>query len=94
MADAWDLKSLVGNGVRVRLPTVAPYKVKENTMPKTNVTVRLIGEDGNAFAIIGRVSTALKKAGYHQEAKDFTEKCFSGDYDNILRLCMEYVNVE
>ena len=32
--------------------------------PITNVKVRLVGEDGNAFAILGRCRAALRKAGY------------------------------
>ena len=31
--------------------------------PKTGAKVKLIGEDGNAFAILARVERALKKAG-------------------------------
>lgn len=33
------------------------------TKPRTNVTVQLSGEDGNAFSIMGRVIRAMKKAG-------------------------------
>jgi hypothetical protein len=33
------------------------------TLPKfPNVTVKLVGEDGNAFAILGKVMNALKAA--------------------------------
>ena len=34
---------------------------------KQKPTVKLIGEDGNAFAILGRVRKALRKAGYSTE---------------------------
>lgn len=57
-------------------------------------SVRLTGKDGNAFAIIGRVSRALKEDGQKERAKEFTEKAFaSGSYDEVLRLCIEYVEV-
>jgi len=36
----------------------------EPKCPLTDVTVRFVGEDGNAFAIIGRVRQALLCAGY------------------------------
>lgn len=63
--------------------------------PKTNVTVKLIGEDGNAFNIIGKVTKALRKAGYSPEfIADYHEEAMSGDYDNLLRVTMMYVNVE
>ena len=42
--------------------------------PKTNVTVKLVGEDGNVFNIIGKVSRELKRAGFKDEAKEFQER--------------------
>lgn len=60
-----------------------------------NVTVKLVGEDGNAFAVIGAVSKALKKAGEVEAAKEFTDKAFQSEsYDALLQLCMKTVNVE
>ena len=56
--------------------------------------VTLIGEDGNAFAILGKVKKALQKAGLKEEAKKYMEEAMSGDYDNLLRVTMEYVDVE
>ncbi len=64
-------------------------------MPKhPDVTVRLAGEEGNAFSILGRVSEALKRAGYKESAQKYIEDATSGDYNNLLRASMEYVNVE
>ena len=57
------------------------------------VVVKLVGNDGNAFAIVGRVRGALRKAGYRDEAEAYMKAAFSGDYDNLLRLSMEYVTV-
>ena len=57
-------------------------------------TVRLVGEDGNVFNIIGRVSKALKRAGQPEKAGEFTAKAFSaGSYDEVLQLAMRYVTV-
>ncbi|EAH5764518.1 hypothetical protein DYM56_00595 [Campylobacter jejuni] len=36
-------------------------------MKYPNVYVKLVGEDGNAFSILARVSKALKKAGVSKE---------------------------
>lgn len=63
------------------------------------VTVRLVGEDGNAFAIIGRVSRELKRqipgdAGRRAAAEFGARAMESGSYDALLRLCMSWVNVE
>lgn len=55
---------------------------------------QLTGENGNVFSIIGRVSKALNRAGQPEKAKEFTEKAFkSGSYDEVLRLCSDYVEV-
>lgn len=57
------------------------------------VEVQLSGEDGNAFAIIGRVSKAINRVD-KTAADEFTQKCFSADdYSHVLRICMEYVTV-
>ncbi|KKN21636.1 hypothetical protein LCGC14_0923210 [marine sediment metagenome] len=55
--------------------------------------VKLVGMDGNAFAIIGRVSKALREAGLGHRVKEFQKEATSGDYDNVLQTAMKYVNV-
>lgn len=62
--------------------------------PKTNVRVKLVGEDGNAFAILGRVRKALREAGHQDLADEYLKEAQSGDYSNLLRVTMEYVVVE
>lgn len=56
--------------------------------------VKLVGEDGNAFVILGRVSKALRKAGMETEAALFLLKAVEGDYDHLLRTAMKYIEVE
>lgn len=56
---------------------------------------RLIGTDGNVFAIIGKVRRTLREAGQPQRAIAFSERAFqSRSYDEVLQLCMEYVEVQ
>jgi hypothetical protein len=63
-------------------------------MAKYDVNVELVGHDGNAFAILGRVSKALRKAGASPaEVKLFMDEATSGDYDQLLQCCMRWVNV-
>jgi hypothetical protein len=58
-------------------------------------TCKLVGTDGNVFAIIGKVSSTLKKAGLADKAKEFTSKAFTaGSYDEVLAMCFDYVDVE
>lgn len=60
-----------------------------------NVKVKLVGNNGNAFALMGLVSKALKSAGVtSSEVSEFRTESMSGDYDNLLRTCMKWVNVE
>ncbi len=61
---------------------------------KQKPTVKLIGEDGNAFNILGRVKRALVKAGMHEEAKAFMEEATAGDYNHLLATAQKYVDVE
>jgi hypothetical protein len=53
------------------------------TLPK--VTCRLVGEDGNAFAIIGRFIQAARRAGWTREQiQEVTQEATSGDYNHLL----------
>jgi len=63
-------------------------------MPKTSVRVKLLGRDGNAFNIIGIVTKALKRNGYKDLVEEYKKEAMSGDYDNLLRVTMDYVEVE
>ena len=56
--------------------------------------VKLTGEDGNAFAILGRCRAAARKASWSQERiQEFLDKARSGDYNNLLCVCTEYFDV-
>lgn len=55
---------------------------------------RLVGTDGNVFALAGCVGGTLKAAGMREKAGEFYErlpKCRS--YDEALQLMHEYVDV-
>lgn len=58
-------------------------------------TCKLTGTDGNAFAVIGNVSRALRKAKLDIQAREFQGRAMkAGSYNEILTLCFEYVEVE
>ena len=60
-----------------------------------DIKVKVVGEDGNAFSIIGRVSQALKRAKIpKEEIEQFQEEATSGDYDDLLRTVMNWVDTE
>jgi hypothetical protein len=65
------------------------------TIKYPEVNVRMVGEDGNAFAILGRVTKALRKAGIDaDEIKEFQKQATAGDYGNLLRTVMEWVETD
>lgn len=59
------------------------------------VKVQLVGEDGNAFAIMGRVAKALRRGGVDKvEIDKFYEEAMSGDYNHLLFVVMQYVSID
>jgi hypothetical protein len=59
-----------------------------------DVTVPLVGEDGNAFAILGRVTKALRRGGATQaDIDEFTDEATSGDYDDLLLTVTKWVSM-
>ena len=64
-------------------------------MPKyPNIEVELTGRDGNAFAVMGAVTKALRRNKVPQaEIDQYTEQAMSGDYDNLLVVTMQTVEV-
>lgn len=63
---------------------------------KFPVAVRLVGTDGNAFAILSKVQRALEKCGATREdVKEFLDAATApgNDYNDLLRVVMDYVEV-
>lgn len=96
-----------GGGWTVTGPGPIPFGIAlfiEVPTPKyPDVTVRLVGVDSNAGTIMGEVTRALKThlrseglggPFIEQTVRDFRREAISGDYDHLLRTCMEWVNVE
>jgi hypothetical protein len=53
----------------------------------------LVGEDGNVFAVIGRVRRCLERDGQPERAREFVERATSSTrYDAVLKLTFEYVD--
>jgi hypothetical protein len=64
------------------------------TVKYPDIHVRLTGEDGNAFAVLGAVCKAMQEAGVSlEERMKFSDEATRGDYNRLLRTCMEWVDV-
>jgi hypothetical protein len=63
---------------------------EEPTQPRhPEICVQLTGEDGNAFAILGRTARALREAGLPKDELDqYYAEATSGDYDHLLQTTM------
>lgn len=65
----------------------------ETKYPKINVP--MVGKDGNAFAILGRVKRIMRRAGLpDSEWEAFHAEATSGDYDNVLMTVMKWFEVD
>ena len=59
-----------------------------------HIHVKLTGEDGNSFAILGKVAVAMRDARIDQREIDaYRERAMASDYDHLLRVTMETVDV-
>ncbi len=57
--------------------------------------LKLVGEDGNAFSILGRAKAAMRRAGWPADLQQqVMDEATSGDYDNLLRTMMDYFDDE
>lgn len=62
-------------------------------MAKTDIEVELIGVDGNAFMVMGKVTKALKRGGHADLVDEYVKEATSGDYNHLLKVTMDYVEV-
>ena len=61
----------------------------------TKPIVKLTGTDGNAFAVMGAVSKAMRKVGWsEEEMRDVMNEMMSGDYDHLLSVACDVCEVE
>jgi len=75
------------------------FKIKttEEIVPQTDPkpTVELVGQDGNAFAIIGRCNKAARKAGWTpKQVKALNDEMIAGDYNHVLQVAMTFFEEE
>lgn len=65
-----------------------------NESKNTGLKLKLVGEDGNAWFIMGRAAQVLRANGKGALVKEFQAECMSGDYQHLLATCMEWFDCE
>jgi hypothetical protein len=59
-----------------------------------HVKVELVGQNGNAFVVLGLCVRAARRAGLTQEQiSEFKKEATSGDYDHLLQTCIKWFDV-
>lgn len=60
-----------------------------------HINIPMVGEDGNAYAILARVKRIMRRAGLEDSEWDkFLKEATCGDYDNLLRTVMLWFSVD
>jgi hypothetical protein len=60
-----------------------------------HITVTLMGQDGNAFIILGLCQKAAQAAGLPKSEIDaFYREATSGDYDHLIRTALQWFNCQ
>ena len=52
----------------------------------------LVGQDGNAFALMGYTARALKREGLRDLVPQMQKEATSGDYNNLICVCDRYLD--
>jgi hypothetical protein len=59
-----------------------------------DIIVELMGTDGNAFAVLGKVTQALRRADLPKDVCEaFRQEATAGNYDALLQTVMRWVDV-
>ncbi len=65
---------------------------KEPIIDET-VVVEMRGPSGNAYCVMGAVADALRRNGKGDLVAEYRRRATSGDYENLLAVSEEYVNI-
>ena len=56
--------------------------------------VKILDQDGNAFAILARCQSAARNAAWDERyLEEFLDEATSGDYNHLLQTVMKYFTV-
>ena len=66
----------------------------DRAAPLTDAVVRIVGTDGNAFAVLGYVRRCILCSNRPELANEFMQEATAGDYNHLLVTCMRYVTIK
>lgn len=76
-------------------PCVGEKGISMTEIKYPQINVQLVGLDGNAFSILGRVQKAAKRAGLDKaEIEEYMDEATKGDYNHLLSTTMAYFSTE
>lgn len=68
------------------------YEIKEKVPKNIDEEYSLVGQDGNAFSLMGYTARCMKKCGFKKaDIDEMRERAMSGDYNNLIVVCDEYI---
>jgi len=53
----------------------------------------LVGQDGNAFALMGYTARALRNEGLRDKVEEMQSRAMAGDYYNLIAVCDDYLQM-
>lgn len=65
-----------------------------NELTKEKPIIKLTGENGNAFNLLGIAKREMRQNYTKKEINAFIEEATASDYDNLLRKIMKYCEVK
>lgn len=91
-----DIEGQIEAEINVEVDEDAPnYRDEDGPVLYPNITVQMVGEDGNTGAIMGRISRALRRARVPENVvTEFRNEMLSGDYNNVLATAQRWVDCE
>lgn len=97
---AKDIEAWLDTGAPDLTQSIPDQKQRPTLQPSLTGTrypairVQLINEDGNAFVILSKVSSAMQRARISDSERDqFYKEATSGDYNHLLRTCTRWVTI-
>jgi len=80
--------------VPILMTNMNPLLLEIGKMSKTGIKVKLVGQDGNVFNLIGICTTALRRNGMRDKVAEFQKEVMSShSYEEALCVMMDWFEV-